>query len=178
MKWVALIRGINVGGNHIIKMADLVAAFESADATGVATYIASGNVVFTHAARSAAPLATKLTAAIAKRAGFAPRVVVRTVVELDAAIAGVPFANADPDHLHLAFAHAAVDAKALTVVPDHAPERFEVSVSHVYLHLPTGLGRSKLVGSLLRVAPFADATVRNWRTVLAVQNLAQKRTGG
>ena len=80
--YVALLRGINVGGNRMIKMADLRTVFVAADADDVATHIQSGNVVFTHPARSERTLAAELEKRIAKAAGFPVPVVLRTAGQL------------------------------------------------------------------------------------------------
>jgi uncharacterized protein (DUF1697 family) len=175
--YVALLRGINVGGNRIIKMADLREMFAAAGARDVETYIQSGNVVFGHAARSAAKLAADLERQIAKDTGFAVPVVLRTADELGAVIAANPFAKADTDHLHVFFVAAALPVGALSAVDARAfhPERFGETAREVYLHLPDGLGRSKLAGAVMKVKSMAAATARNWRTVLTLNEMAAGR---
>ena len=173
--YVALLRGINVGGNRMIKMADLRAVFTAAGGTDVVTYIQSGNVVFSHAARSERTLATELEKRLVKAAGFKVPVVLRTAAQLARVIADCPFPDADADHLHVAFLATpppgtapAVDARAF------APERHAVVGRELYLHLPGGMGRSKLAAAVLAKpkAIGAAATARNWRTVLKLNELA------
>jgi uncharacterized protein (DUF1697 family) len=155
--YVALLRGINVGGNRIIKMTDLRAMFERAGATNVETYIQSGNVVFTHAARSAAKLTVMLEAAL----GLV--VIVRTAAELAAVIENCPFPKTDPKALHVFFLRkvAPIDLDPKPFLP----EKWRVVGKELYLFLPNGLGRSQLVGKLMRKPPVDDATARTWRTV-------------
>nr|MBA3540352.1 DUF1697 domain-containing protein [Deltaproteobacteria bacterium] len=76
-RYVALLRGINVGGNHLVKMAALRALFEELGHTGVDSYLQSGNVVFTATSGKVAALEKQLEAAFAARFGFAPAIVLR-----------------------------------------------------------------------------------------------------
>jgi len=165
--YVALLRGINVGGSRPLKMASLKTAFEQAGCTNVATYIQSGNVVFAHVEKSESKLRDILEAAIAKAAGFDVDVVLRTRSELAKVIANNPFARAKPEQMHVFFlpskpardalaALGAIDMKAF------APEAFTLKGREVYLFLPTGIGNSKLAVMLMR--KLKDATARNWRT--------------
>lgn len=139
--------------------------FEGVGATGVATYIQSGNVVFAHAEKTASKLVASLGTSLTKTAGFTVPVVLRTKAEWTAAITASPYR---PDDLHCAFLPAVATEAQLAKLDAldreaFLPSRFEVIGRHVYLDLPDGIGRDKLAGSVLRV--FADATVRNWRTV-------------
>jgi uncharacterized protein (DUF1697 family) len=173
--YVALLRGINVGGKRLIKMSDLRDVFAGADAREVATYIQSGNVVFTHAARSLPKLAAELERRIARTAGFQVPVVLRTASELARVILDSPFPEADPDHLHVAFL--AVRPPAIRPLIDaaaFAPERFVLRGRELYLYLPGGMGRSKLGAAVLARprAIGAGATARNWRTVVKLNELA------
>jgi uncharacterized protein (DUF1697 family) len=176
--YVALLRGVNVGGNRMIKMADLREVFIAADAEDVTTYIQSGNVVFTHAARSEPTLAAELEKRIAKAAGFPVPVVLRTAGQLARVIEDSPFPEADADHLHVAFLAARPPANALTIdTRAFAPERYAAVGRELYLYLPNGMGRSKLAAAVLAKpkAIGAGGTARNWRTVLKLNELASAR---
>lgn len=151
--YVALLRGINVGGNRIIKMTDLRAMFEKAGATDVATYIQSGNVVFKHASRSA----TKLAAELEKKLGLT--VVLRTADEMQAVLDNNPF---PPEHTHVFFLR--TPGKIDLDPEPFLPEKWQIVGKELYVYLPNGLGRSQLVGKLMRKPPVTDATARNWRT--------------
>jgi uncharacterized protein (DUF1697 family) len=173
--YVALLRGINVGGNRMIKMADLRDVFSGADADDVATYIQSGNVVFTHPARSEPALAAELEKRIAKATGFAVPVVLRTAGQLARVIEDSPFPAADADHLHVAFLPARPSVDAPTIdARAFAPERFAAVGRELYLYLPEGMGRSKLAAAVLAKSKAIGAagTARNWRTVLKLNELA------
>lgn len=176
MQYVALLRGINVGGKRPIRMADLRATFEAAGGTNVVTYIQSGNVVFDHPSRSAAKLAVKLGSAVAKAAGFDVEIVIRTARELDTVIADSPFAGAAPETMHVMFLAERVTTAALASIQPtaFAPDRFAIAGRELYLSMPNGLGNSKLAATLLRHKALAGATARNWKTVLALAALTTK----
>lgn len=158
-------------------MAKLREVMEAAGATKVETYIQSGNVVFAHAARSAGPLTTKLVAAITKAAGFPVPVMLRTAAELAAVIADNPYPAALPDKLHVMFcaAQPAASAFAKLDATAFAPETWAIGAREVYLHLPNGMGTSKLAVSASRLAALKDATARNWRTVQTLAGMIAAR---
>ena len=175
--YVALLRGINVGGAHMLPMKDLKLLFEQLGCVDVKTYIQSGNVVFRTADANAGRLATRLTAAVANARGFEPRVLILTHGELKRAAAGNPFPEAadNPASVHLSFL--AEPAKNADLQSLHAlksaTERFVLKDRVLYLHTPDGLGRSKLAARAERLLGVA-ATARNWRTVTALLELASK----
>ncbi len=174
--YVALLRGINVGGSKVIKMADLRAILTAGGCADVETYIQSGNAVFAHASRSPAKLAADLEQRIAKATGFTVPVVLRTADELAAVIAANPFA-ADVEHLHIMFVAVPLAADALAAIDGKkfAPEQWSAVEREVYLHLPGGIGNSKLAGTVMKAKAMAAATARNWRTVLTLDEMARRR---
>jgi uncharacterized protein (DUF1697 family) len=167
--YVALLRGINVGGRNKLPMAELRALVESLGPTDVTTYIQSGNVIFT----SAKPVAPKtLEAAIEDACGIAITVVVRTSAELAKVVTANPFAKSDVSKLHVGFM-AAKPSKAVVARIDaerFKPEEFAVRGAELYLYLPNGMGRTKLPDYLGRQLEI-PTTVRNWNTVLKLVEL-------
>jgi len=172
--WIALFRGVNVGGRNLLPMKALVALLAEEGLDEARTYIQSGNVVF-RGAGSAAAIAERILAAVAARFGFRPHLLLLSAADLERAASANPYpeACATPQYLHLWFlveAPTAAGAKSLEAV--RAPsERFTVRGRVLYLHAPEGIGRSKLAAraeSLLGVA----ATARNWRTVTQLLELA------
>ena len=95
MIYIALLRGINVGGKHKLPMSDLKVLLERTGCVDVRTYIQSGNVILSSAVKDPAVLEKQITAAISKRHGFAPRVLLLTCAELQKAAAANPFPQAD-----------------------------------------------------------------------------------
>lgn len=174
--YVALFRGVNVGGRHALPMKELVAVLEELGGRHVQTYIQSGNAVFESKVASASRLASAIGAEIAHRLGFEPPVLLLELAELERAISGNPFpdAEADPKALHIGF---------LASVPEHpgrealaglrkSSERFQLIDKVFYLHAPEGVGRSKLAASAERLlgVPMTD---RNWRTVCKLLEMAK-----
>lgn len=166
--YVALFRGINVGGKNTLPMKELVAILEDLGAEGVRTYIQSGNAVFQHEPGRIRDLAARIAAEVEKTRDFAPRVLVLEASDVAAAAASNPFPEAEsvPKSLHLFFLESppiSPDLDSLAAIRTPT-ERFHLSDRVFYLHAPAGIGRSKLaarVESALGVA----ATGRNWRTV-------------
>ena len=173
--YVALFRGINVGGNNPLPMKTLVAALDSIGARKVRTYIQSGNAVFESAEKSLARLSKQLSTEINNRCGFEPHVLIVTPESLSKAIAENPFpdAVADPSSLHLGFLSSSPKSPNLerlaTLRKDS--ERFLLVERVFYLHAPEGVGRSKLAANSEKLlgVPMTD---RNWKTVCKVMEMA------
>lgn len=171
--YVALLRGINVGGKTRIGMAALRDTCASVGCEDVVTYIQSGNVVL-KSRLSAEKLRAALEAAIAGEFGFNPAVMIRTAKEITAVVERNPYAGGDDKTLHVGFLQAAPDAatkKCLGAI-DCAPEGLTVVGRDVYLHLPNGIGRSPLQAQMERCLRPTAITIRNWRTVTKLAELA------
>ena len=168
-RYVALLRGINVGGRTKVPMAALRDTCESVGCTEVATYIQSGNVVLS-SPLDAVKLRAELEKAIAEQLGVAPVVVIRTHTEIDEVITGNPFSTADTGHLHVGFLTEPPDTSRLADL-EHPTERLAVRGAHVYFLLPNGMGRAKLpelYGRRIKI----PTTVRNWRTVMKMHEMS------
>lgn len=175
--YIALFRGINVGGNNILAMKDLKAILEKLGAENVKTYIQSGNAVFRHDAGSAADLADRISAAVRKNHGFRPQVFLRSAADLAKAIVENPFPHADkePKTLHVFFLESAPKTPDLKTLEcwRTGSERFALKGLLFYLHAPDGIGRSKLANSAGKALGVA-ATARNWRTVTKLMDMIQE----
>jgi uncharacterized protein (DUF1697 family) len=177
--WVALLRGVNVGGKNLLPMRDLARDLEDIGCQSVTTYIQSGNVVFSMSGVKAPQLAERIGQTILDRHGFQPQVHLLTVNDLEKAVSLNPFpdASADPKTLHLAFLSekpAPAKLRSLDTVKA-ASERYSLVGKFLYVHTPEGVGRSKLAASLERLLG-VSATARNWRTVNKLLALAQEIT--
>ncbi len=173
---VALLRGINLGPHKRVAMPALRALVASLGHTDVATYIASGNVVFTAAATATGDPAAELEGAIAAELGVECRVVVLTCAELARAVADNPYPDEpDPRKVHAFFLTGEPGAATREHVAQ-AQERAAAKGSRdtaavvgrvLYLHTPDGFGRSELAAELSRGAKRnpAEGTARNWATV-------------
>jgi uncharacterized protein (DUF1697 family) len=178
--FIALYRGINVGGKNPVKMADLRAMHESLGHAAVKSYVQSGNVVF-GAAHGAKSVSAAISGAFANTFGFDARVMVRTKADWDKLVAGNPFpaeASADPAKVHAAICEGVPDTERLTALLEKSggTERFEAKPGVLYLHAPDGIGRSKFAAGMEKACG-VPATARNWRTMEALKSLAEEIAG-
>ena len=175
-RYVALLRGVNVGGRNKLPMADLRDIFSAAGYSAVQTYIQSGNVVFEAEQDLAGRTPEIVTESIRRRFGYETVVVVRSREELRQVAASNPFdTSGDPRFLQVAFLGDTPDAEAVSRLdPQRSPpDAFAVRGRHVYLHYPAGVARSKLTNEYLAAQLQPASTMRNWRTVLRLLELAE-----
>jgi len=176
--YAAFLRGINVGRNKRIGMADLRALMEGLGHASVRTHLQSGNIVFESPKRRARPLEAAIEQAIAAELGMDVTVVVRRSDELAAVVAASPFGarTDDPKKVHVAFLSEAPRAAAVKAfgAEEFAPDELEVVGREVYLLYPDGYARTKLTIAVLEKRLGVRATSRNWRTVQALADLTQE----
>ena len=175
--YVALLRGINVGGKNKLPMKDLVAMFIDAGCSDVRSYIQSGNVVFRAASSVARSVPAQVAASIASRFALQVPVVQRTAAELRVASSSNPFllAGADPNALHALFLAESPTAEAVASLdPNRSPpDVFALVGNTVFLHLPNGVARTKLTNAYFDKKLATISTGRNWRTVLALVSMCE-----
>lgn len=173
--FVALLRGINVGGKNKLPMKDLVAIFERAGCVETRHYIQSGNVVFEAPPALASKIPAVVQLAIQKEIGLRVPVLVRSAKELRAVAAGNPFlaAGAEPDALHVMFLVDAPSKVAIAALdPDRSPpDAFAVVGREIYLSCPNGVARTKLSNAWFDAKLTTTSTGRNWRTVLKLVSM-------
>ncbi len=175
--FVALLRGINVGGKGLIPMAELRSLFTSLGFEDVATYIQSGNVVFRSATADPDEVADRIEGAIAETFASSPTVILRVPVELEAIAARNPFlpGGADLTKLHVVFLRDVPEDRAAALDPEHSPgDRFVLDGREIYLHLPNGAGRSKLGLDYFERVLGVRGTQRNWNTLVRLIDLSTK----
>ncbi len=176
--FVALLRGVNVGGKRALPMKDLVAIFAGAGCANARSYIQSGNVIFEASARAAGPAMTAVRARILADFGIDVPLVVRSADELRRVVDANPFVRdgAPEKTLHVAFlADEPAPARVRSLDPDRSPpDTFVVVGRDVYLRLPNGVARSKLTNAYFDAKLGTVSTGRNWRTVVT---LAEKMSG-
>jgi uncharacterized protein (DUF1697 family) len=171
--FVALLRGINVGGRNKLAMNDLRALCEELGFAGVRTYIQSGNVVLNTSLRSSAAVESRIEGAIREQTGLDVSVVARTSKDLAKTIAANPFTAASIDHRYLLVVFPkARPTKTLIDVSAYGPEQLVVEGSDVFVYYPNGVGRSKLTNAVLERLLGGPATARNWNTVNKLLALA------
>jgi len=177
--FVALLRGINVGGKNKIAMTELRSLFASLGLEDVVTYIQSGNVVFrSQAAADADELSSRIEREIASVFGIAPAVLLRTPTELEKIAERKPYltGEANLSKLHVAFLDQAPAASAAAELdPGRSPpDEFTLRGREIYLRLPNGAGRSKLTIDYFERRLGVRVTARNWNTLLRLLALSQR----
>lgn len=175
-RWIALLRGINVSGKNAIRMAALQSSFERLGYKNVRTYLQSGNVVFDAKTSDTEKFSAKITAAIAQDFGLDVAVGVVSAQTLSRIVESNPFpliSTSDVTLYHATFLQQAVSAKQFAAVklPAATGEQAKLLGNVVYLHCPHGYGNTKLNNHYFEKALGVTATTRNWRTVLALQQL-------
>jgi uncharacterized protein (DUF1697 family) len=175
--YIALFRGINVGGKNSLPMVELVGILEGLGCQSVKTYIQSGNVVFKSNENNASGLADSISTEIKKRRGFAPFVLLLSLGEFEKILANNPFPEAedDPKTLHVGFLASVPRQPNLRSLESlrAKSERFRLIGEAFYLHAPDGVGRSKLAANTERMLGVA-MTDRNWKTASKILELAQE----
>jgi uncharacterized protein (DUF1697 family) len=175
--FVLLLRGVNVGGVRL-PMADFRAFLVDLGLESVASYIQSGNAVFRAKSGAAEPLAATISAGLLARFGLDLAVFLYPLAEYQAILAACPWqaeGAQDGAKVHVVF-HRAVLGGALSA---HAVEGEGLTAAPgaLYLHLPHGMGRSKLALQVPRHLK-GDQTARNWRTCLALLEMGRDLEGG
>lgn len=177
-RYVALLRAINLGAVRRVDMADLREVIEGLGFGEVATYLQSGNAVFTADLTNRGAVRAALEAAFEGRFGFEVPTVVRTADEMRRVVSECPYqleAGSDPTRVHATFLDPTPSLEVWGAIPV-APEEFAVADGLLYMHLPHGMARARLPGLVERATRDVTATTRNWRTVLAVTRLADQST--
>ena len=176
--YIAMLRGINVSGQKIVKMDDLRASFEALGFGRVKTYVQSGNVVFQAPKASEAGLTAKIAKQILGDFGYDVSVLIRTPAELEAILKSNPFAKyagGDESRLYVTFLSGPAPRGAGDMLQPlaTASEQIAVDGRAVYLHCPNGYGNTKVSNTAIEKKLSLSATTRNWRTVNALIELAQ-----
>ena len=175
--YAALLRGINVGRNKRIAMADLRALVERLGHESVRTHLQSGNVVFESPKRTDKALADGLEKAIASDLGMDVTVMVRRSDELAAVVAAAPFGGRtdDPKQIHVAFLSEKPKAAAVKGfgIEEFAPDELQVIGREAHLLYPDGYARTKLTNAVIEKQLGVRSTSRNWRTVTTLVEMAR-----
>jgi uncharacterized protein (DUF1697 family) len=179
--YIAMLRGINIGPHKRMKMEKLRASCQALGFDQVASYIQSGNLVFKAGKTSAAAVSAKIEKCIAADFGFEAAVIARTADELKEIIRANPLLKepgVDESKLHIVFlseppaAEARKKLQSLTLPPD----RVRVSGREIYFYFPNGVSGSSLWKHNLDRITAVSGTMRNWRTVCTLDQMASKLT--
>jgi uncharacterized protein (DUF1697 family) len=173
MKFVALLRGINVGGQKSVKMALLAELFRSMRFTSVDTYLQSGNVVFQALAANAQLLGQMIERTLLNKLGFEVKIILRTSDEIEQLIKANPLlrtAGEQQEKLHVTFLQVAPSDTVLArfVLQKAGDEAYDIKGKEVYLYCPNGYGKTKMSNQAIEKILKIPATTRNWNTVSAL----------
>lgn len=168
--YIALLRGINVGGKNIIKMAELKKVFEEIGLCDVKTYIQSGNVLF-KSNEDEESLRKKIEHEIEEVFGLSVKVVLRTAEELEQIILNCPFSMEESLYVSLlTHAPSKENIERLNVYRSES-EEYKIVGREVYLLFRNSIRNSKLANNLQKLD--VPATVRNWNTINKLVTLAK-----
>lgn len=179
--YIALLRGINVGGKNIIKMADLKRTFEAIGLSQVQTYIQSGNVLFV-SDEEEEPLRKRIEHEIETVFGLAVTVVLRTAAELEDIIRNCPFSEEEISEAESSSEGERLYVSLMTQVPSQEgierldsyrseSDEYRIEGREVYLLFRHSIRNSKLANNLQKLD--VPATVRNWKTISKLEALAK-----
>lgn len=175
LRYLALLRGINVGGKTKLPMADLRGLLETLGHTNISTYIQSGNAVFTSDRNDPEKIAKEIERIIEAELALKVTVMIRTREEMRSVIKHNAFVDAEekPATLHAAFLSEQPEQARVEAFDTRqfVPDRLQVGDGVAYLWYPNGAGRSKLTNSLIERQLGVRATARNWNTVLKLFDL-------
>lgn len=165
--YITLLRGINVGGHKVIKMADLKQAFESIGLKQVKTYIQSGNIVF-ESEKDIGFLNKRIQSEIKNVFGFDVPVMLRTRDEFINTIKRCPYevdSLLEGESIHVAFLANELSEKEIDqlLMQKNEAEDCFIHGTVVYLFFKNSIRNSKLTSQFQKL--HTPATIRNWRTV-------------
>lgn len=180
--YVALLRGVNVGGNNKVTMADLRTALEAAGFARVRTYIQSGNVVFDSRKDKPENLAARVRGVVSHTFGLDIATIVVDSAFLSKVVASTPYADEpDPRRVHAFFLPAQLDDAARARLDElqrasdakGAHDSLTITGTVMYLHTPDGFGTSELAKAITTKGPGAHraGTARNWATVTTLAEM-------
>jgi len=173
--YVALLRGINMGGKNKLPMKELCALFVELGCKDVRHYIQSGNVVFKAAPALAKQAPDKIAHRITERFGLNVPVILRSAGEMGEVAQGNPFlaSGVAHDRVAVGFLAEAPDAARVALLdPDRSPpDQFVIHGREIYLCCPNGFGETKLNTNYFDSKLRTVSTFRNWKTVLTLLDM-------
>lgn len=179
MKLISMLRGINVGHQNQIRMAELKSLYESLGFSSVQTYVQSGNVVFESSDHNQNAATSIIEAALEQKYGSQIPVLIRTVEDFQHLIDANPFTHGrseDRTKLHVTFLYRRPSEENIAKITGFKDpiDEFFLEDMEVFLFCPNGYGRTKLSNTFFEKKLAVAATTRNWNTVTTLLELAQR----
>ena len=179
MKYISILRGINVSGQKKISMSDLVSLYESLGFENIMTYIQSGNAIFESKQKSKPSLMKSIEGAIENKYGFKVPVQIYTALELSNIIAEIPYNDINlvenSNKVLVTFLSSKPTKSDIEKLQKYIiePERLIINNTSVYLYCPNGYGRTKLSNTFIEQKLGISSTTRNWKTVCKLHELME-----
>lgn len=169
--YIAILRGINVGGNRKLPMAELRELLGSLGFQDIRTYIQSGNIIFTSDLSDTKQLETIISESIQSKYDYNVPTIVKTIAQWEQAIVNNPYKGKDIKRVLFTFLKEIPEV----TIPQHVSENDEYQLIHdvVHLHCPNGYGNTKLNNNFFEKQLGIIATTRNWNTVEKLLQLAK-----
>lgn len=174
--YIALLRGINVGGQKKIKMADLKIYLNELNFQEIQTYIQSGNILFKSTETSLQKLETSIREKIKEKYAFKVPVLIKTPLEIQHILQHIPFKDIDYSKLYFTFLNEKpqhVLVKKLKEI-DYSPEEYVINNTTIYFYSPNGYGNAKMNTTFFEKKLKVQATTRNWKTTCKLLEMALK----
>jgi uncharacterized protein (DUF1697 family) len=177
-QYLALLRGINVGGKNLVKMTDLRAAFEAMELADVATYIASGNVLFRAPRQKREALAARIESDLTGHFGVELKVVLLTEAHLRGVVEGAPSGFGGDTHLcDVVFVRKPLTAKKAYGLVElrEGVDRAWAGKGVVYFSRLAAKATSSRLNKVASLAEYKNMTIRSWRTTTKLLDLMESR---
>jgi uncharacterized protein (DUF1697 family) len=173
---ISLLRGINVSGQKQVRMAELKSLYEDLGFENVRTYVQSGNVVFDSPEREAGKLTVQIEKLIEKTFGFFVPVLIRSAEDFRRILENHPFKHEEPLRVLVTFLSETPEQSKLDALSCHEDkvDKFAIGEKEIFLFCPGGYGKTKLSNTFFEKKLGVAATTRNWKTVKALYEMAQK----
>lgn len=175
--YVGLLRAVNVGAAHQLRMERLRQLLTQMGLGGAQTFLQSGNVVFRSPETDVPMLERRLENRIESELGLSTDLFLRSADEWSSIVRGNPFpreAEADPGHLVVTVLKSSPSAEAWNALDAaiRGPERVRRGDRHGYIVYPDGIGQSRLTAALIERSLGTRGTSRNWNTVSKLASIA------
>lgn len=174
MKYIAILRGINVGGHRKIIMNDLIKLLSGDMISNLKTYIQSGNLIF-ESSNSVIEIERYIEEKISLKYGFDVPTIVRKKEDWLKAIQENPFENEPIEHLHITFFKEEINSDKLDEINqlDTSPDQMTSKKNHAYLCLHTKYHQTKLSNQFFEKKLNTSCSTRNWKTILKLKNMVE-----
>jgi uncharacterized protein (DUF1697 family) len=174
--YISLLRGINVGGNKIIKMDELKRIYQELGFQEVQTYIQSGNVIFKTSRIDSENFTKEISDKITSIYNFDVVILQRTIEEWKDVLGKNPFAdkiNNNLDKILVVFLDKNPQEDFINKLKDinFTPDEYSILGKEMYLYCPNGYGKTKLANPFVESKLKVKASTRNWKTILEISKL-------